>query len=170
VEGFDYNETFTPVAKMTNVRCFLAVAVSQGWDLHQFDINNAFLHADLDEEVHMTLPPGFTCTNPRQVCQLQKSLYGLRHAHDTGLLNSPPNCVSMDLFIPMQTTLSSPTGKRMFLWLYNVFMALLVYVEDIVLARNDHRACADLKSYPHSCFSIKDLGPLKYFLEIEVAH
>ena len=49
-------------------------------------------------------------------------------------------------------------------------MALLVYVDDIVLASNDHHACANFKSNLHSYFSIKDLGPLKYFLGIEVAH
>ena len=47
-------------------------------------------------------------------------------------------------------------------------MALLVYVNDIVLASNDHHECDEYKSYCHSCFSIKDLGPLKYFLRIEV--
>ena len=48
-------------------------------------------------------------------------------------------------------------------------MALLVYVDDIVLASNDRHACDEFKSYLHSCFSIKDLGPLKYFLGIKVA-
>jgi len=48
-------------------------------------------------------------------------------------------------------------------------MALLVYVDDIVLASNDPHLCDEFKSYLHSCFSIKDLGPLKYFLGIEVA-
>ena len=48
-------------------------------------------------------------------------------------------------------------------------MALLVYVDDIIQARNDTRACQDFKAYLHSCFHIKDLGPLKYFLGIEVA-
>ena len=50
-----------------------------------------------------------------------------------------------------------------------VVMALLVYVHDIVLARNNTQAYIDFKSHLHVCFSIKDLGPLKYFLDIEVA-
>jgi len=48
-------------------------------------------------------------------------------------------------------------------------LALLVYVDDIILTRNDTKACTEFKSYLHTCFSIKDLGPLKYFLGIEVA-
>jgi len=45
-----------------------------------------------------------------------------------------------------------------------------VYVDDIVLASNDSHASNEFKTYLHTCFSIKDLGPLKYFLGIEVAH
>jgi len=49
-------------------------------------------------------------------------------------------------------------------------MALLVYVDDIVLAGNDTHACSAFKAYLHDCFNIKDLRPLKYFLGIGVAH
>ena len=66
--------------KMTSVRWFLSVAVARGWALYQMDVNNAFLHSDLDEEVYMHLPPGFTSSDTNKVCKLQKSLYGLRQA------------------------------------------------------------------------------------------
>jgi len=47
-------------------------------------------------------------------------------------------------------------------------MALLVYVGDIILAGNNSHACTKFKEYLDACFSIKDLGTLKYFWGIEV--
>ncbi|KAJ6944960.1 hypothetical protein NC651_000098 [Populus alba x Populus x berolinensis] len=76
--GFDYEETFTPVAKMTTVRTILAIAASKGWPLHQIDVKNAFLYRNLKEEIYMKLAPGMSTTASDEVCKLRRSLYELK--------------------------------------------------------------------------------------------
>lgn len=58
-KGEDFIETFAPVAKLITVQTLLSVAIAKGWELHQMDVHNEFLHGDLAEEVYMKLPPRF---------------------------------------------------------------------------------------------------------------
>jgi len=51
--GINYEETYSPVAKMTTVRIIIAMAATKGWSLHQMDVKNVFFHGDLWEEVYM---------------------------------------------------------------------------------------------------------------------
>jgi len=48
-------------------------------------------------------------------------------------------------------------------------MALLIYVDDLVLTGKNPKVSVEFKSYLNNCFQIKDLDPLKYFLGTEVA-
>lgn len=163
LEGIDYHETFAPVAKMVTVRTYLAVAAAKDWEIHQMDVHNAFLHGDLQEEMYMTMPPGFNSGKPGMVCRLNKSLYGLRRA---------PRCWFAKLAAALTHygfTQSYSDYSLFTLRKDKIQLNVLVYVDDLIISGNDHETALHFKGYLSTCFHMKDLGSLKYFLGIEVA-
>lgn len=81
-KSVDFHDTFAPEAKGVSVKTIFSLAAAKNWKVFQLDINNAFLHGDLDEDVYMDIPPGYKISpsDVPLVCKLQKSLYGLRQA------------------------------------------------------------------------------------------
>ena len=162
-EGIDYHETFAPTAKMATIRTFLAVAAAKNWELHQLDVQNAFLHGDLTEEVFMKMPPGFASITPGKVCRLRRSLYGLHQA---------PRCWFAKLADSLKTYGFHQSYSDYSLFAFHeqyVQIHVLVYADDLIISGNDATAVQRVKKYLSSCFHMKDLGQLKYFLGIEVA-
>ena len=63
--GIDYDEIFAPLAHYTTIRSIVALAASQGWSLHQMDVNTAFLHGFLKEEVFVEQLQDFDVHDPK---------------------------------------------------------------------------------------------------------
>ncbi|XP_019158351.1 PREDICTED: uncharacterized protein LOC109155080 [Ipomoea nil] len=146
---------------MTTIRTFLAVAESQKWNIHQMDINNAFLHGDLDEEVYMVLPPGFQAEKLNQVCKLTRSLCGLKQASRQRNSKLTTALLSYDFKQSSADPSLFTRGNG------NQFIALLVNVDDILVASGMMAFIQELKNSPNAAFKIKDLGSLGYFLGME---
>lgn len=163
VEGEDYSETFAPVVKMNTVRTLLKIIAVNKWEVYQMDVHNVFLHSDLEEEVYMKLPQGFRHSDPTKVCRLHKSLYGLKQA---------PRCWFAKLSTSLKEYGFTQSYKDYSLFIYRkdaIEMRVLVYVDDLLICGNNDDALSAFKGYLGTCFHMKDLGKLKYFLGLEVS-
>jgi hypothetical protein len=81
VEGLDFEETYTLVARLKAMRMLLAFATHHDFKLYQMDVKSVFLNGPIQELVYVEQPPGFKDPNfPNHVFKLQKALYGLKQA------------------------------------------------------------------------------------------
>lgn len=111
---------------MTSVHVILALVTTNNWFLHQLDVNNAFLHGELNEEVYMKAPKGYNILIGK-VLKLNKSLYSLKQA-------------SRQWYAKLSTTLisygfeSTTSDYSLFIKHTNSsFIALLVSVDMLLL-------------------------------------
>uniref|UniRef100_A0A5B7AA01 Reverse transcriptase Ty1/copia-type domain-containing protein n=1 Tax=Davidia involucrata TaxID=16924 RepID=A0A5B7AA01_DAVIN len=161
--GLDYSDMFSLVIKPTTIRVVLCLALAYGWPLRQLDVNNAFLHGSLSDEVYMAQPPGFIdSTYPSHVCQLRKAIYGLKQA---------PRAWYKELstFLLHQGFLQSNSDASLFIYNHNgLLVYFLVYVDDLIITGNSNSFISAFITSLSQRFSIKDLGSLNYFLGVEV--
>ncbi|KAE8719673.1 hypothetical protein F3Y22_tig00109926pilonHSYRG00011 [Hibiscus syriacus] len=163
-KGVDYDEIFSPVVRHTSIRAVLALVAS--WDLHleQMDVKTAFLHGDLEEQIYMRQPEGFTQPgNEHLVCRLKKSLYGLKQSprqwykrFDSYMIKIGYNRCEYDCCVYVK---SLDDGS---------FIFLLLYVDDMLIAAKNMDDVIGLKTLLSREFDMKDLGAAKKILGMEI--
>lgn len=162
VEGVDFHESFSPVAKWSTIRVLIHLATFQKWELHQVDVSNAFLHGYLPEEIFMKPPKEYTKAGPGQVCKLNRSLYGLKQASREWNVEFSTHLLSYGCTqFPHDHCFFTRNAN-------NVFLAVLVYVDDVLITGSSLVAIQDIKSSLYQKFTIKDMGAVHYFLGIEI--
>jgi Reverse transcriptase (RNA-dependent DNA polymerase) len=131
-EGLDYFETFNSVVKPTTIRVVLTVALAHDWHIHQLDVNNIFLHGDLEETIFMQQPPNFVDSlYPHKVCLLKKILYGLQQTPRAWFYK-------LKTFLLSQHFICSQSNNSLFIFRENnTVVYLLVYVNDIIITGNN---------------------------------
>ncbi|GKF76084.1 putative ribonuclease H-like domain-containing protein, partial [Tanacetum coccineum] len=80
-EGIDYDEVFSPVARIEAIRLFLAYASFKDFMVYHMDVKNAFLYGKIKKEVYVCQPPGFEDPDfPNRVYKVENALYELHQA------------------------------------------------------------------------------------------
>jgi ATP-binding cassette subfamily B (MDR/TAP) protein 1 len=163
-KGIDFEEIFSPVVKMSSIRVVLGLAASLNLEVEQLDVKTAFLHGDLEEEIYMEQPEGFKVKGKENlVCQLKKSLYGLKQAlrqwykkfdsfmidHGCRRTNSD-HCVFVKRF---------DDGE---------FIILLLYVDDMLIVGQNSEKISKLKADMKKHYAMKDLGSAKHILGMSI--
>jgi hypothetical protein len=163
VEGLDFGETFSPVARLEAIRILLAFATSKGFKLYQMDVKSAFLNGVIQEEVYVRQPLGFESPKyPDRVYKLSKALYGLKQAPQawharlrTVLLEHGYVMGSID------KTLSSLIHGT-------DFLLVQIYVDDIIFDDSFHTLVSRFQEMMESEFQMSMMGDLTFFLGIQV--
>src|SRR3954454_6554294 len=163
IQGVDYDETFSPVAKLKSVRILLAIAAYYNYEIWHMDVKTAFLNGDIDEELYMMQPKGFVDPkDANKVCKLQRSIYGLKQASRSWNQRFDKVIKSFGF---IQTYGEACIYKKVS---GSSVAFLILYVDDILLIGNDVDLLNSVKEYLNNSFSMKDLGEAAYILGIKI--
>ncbi|GKB30588.1 retrovirus-related pol polyprotein from transposon TNT 1-94 [Tanacetum coccineum] len=163
-EGINFEESFAPVARIEAIRIFIANASSKNTTIYQMDVNTSFFNGELKEEVYVSPPEGFIDPDhPTHVYRLKKALYGLKQAprawYDTLSRFLLDNKFSKGAVDPTLST--RKTGKHILL--------VQIYVDDIIFASTDPKACAIFSNEMSSKFQMLMMGQMYFFLVLQVS-
>jgi len=186
--GVDYHQTFAPVARLETIRTMMALAAELKLKIWQFDVVTAYLNCHLEEEVIMEMPEMLEEMLRRIVtktshtsevhsraqtmlrmikeggnaCHLKRALYGLRQAGRQWHTKLSQKLKSLGF----KATVNEPC--LYYGWRNSEIMIVTIYVDDLLVAARDKAWIQETKDQLLQDFEIKDLGPARYCLGLEI--
>ncbi|GKC37869.1 retrovirus-related pol polyprotein from transposon TNT 1-94 [Tanacetum coccineum] len=162
--SIDFEESFTPVARIEVIRIFVANAANKNMMIFQMYIKTAFLNGKLKEEVYISQPEGFVHhDNPSHVYKLKKALYDLKQAP----------CTWYDMLSSF--LLSQHFSKGAFdLTLFtqnegNDLLLVQIYVDDIIFASTNTAMCNEFDNLMTTKFKMSMMGQMSFFLGLQIS-
>ncbi|KAG8480232.1 hypothetical protein CXB51_024818 [Gossypium anomalum] len=160
----DFTDVFSPVVNHSSIRALLGNVAMHDLELEQLDVKTAFLHGELEEDIYMQQPEGFIVSEKEDyICLLRKSLYGLKQSprqwykrFDSFMTSHDFKRSSLDSCVYFK---KNSDGS---------FVYILLYVDDMLIAAKDKREIRKVKAQLSEEFEMKDLGPAKKILGIEI--
>ncbi|GAA6016628.1 hypothetical protein JCM10207_000127 [Rhodosporidiobolus poonsookiae] len=161
--GVDFRETFAPVAKLISIRVLLSLAAQHRLHVHQADVDKAYLHGSLDEELYMRIPEGINDPSlAGKVLKLNRALYGLKQA----------GCVwNHHIHASLVALGYSRTRSDACVYVRCNGAALhyiALYINDLLFVSPSTAKVDGIKGGLKTEYGIKDLGEANFILGIQV--
>ncbi|KAG8472415.1 hypothetical protein CXB51_035361 [Gossypium anomalum] len=139
IPGVGFIDVFSPVVKHSSIRALLGIVAMHDLELEQLDVKTAFLHGELEEDIYMQQPEGFTVLEKRGLCLFAEKV--------------------PFKFETVTKRVKNSDGS---------FVYLLLYIDDMLIAAKDKGEIRKVKAQLSEEFEMKDLGPAKKILGIEI--
>ncbi|GKF23921.1 retrotransposon protein, putative, ty1-copia subclass, partial [Tanacetum coccineum] len=161
--GVDYEEPFSPIVDIRAIRILLAITTFYDYEIWQMDVKTAFLNDHLSKDVYMVQPLGFMDPkHPNKFCKLQCFIYGWKQASRSWNkrfdVEIKKICFTQNSNEPCVYHKASGSNVAF----------LILYVDDILLMRNNVTMLQEVNSWLYKCFSMKDIGEAAYILRINI--
>ncbi|GJS92056.1 putative ribonuclease H-like domain-containing protein [Tanacetum coccineum] len=162
-EGIDYDEVFTPVARIEVIRLFLAYASFMGFTIYQIDVKSAFLYGTIEEEVYVNQPPGLVDPEfPDRVYKVKKALYGLHQAPRAWY-------ETISKYLMENGFRRGTIDKTVFIKkINNDILLVQVYVDDIIFGSTKQSLSTEFEQLMHKRFQMSSIRELTFFLGLQV--
>nr|GEY32311.1 putative ribonuclease H-like domain-containing protein [Tanacetum cinerariifolium] len=163
-DEIDYDEVFSPVARIKVIRLFLAYTSFKDFVVYKMDVKSAFLYGKIKEEVYVYQPLGFEDPEfPDRVYKVEKSLYGLHQAFRAWY-------ETLSTYLLENRFHRGQIDKTLFIKRFKGDILLVqVYVDDIIFGSTRKDMCTEFEKMMHKKFQMSSMGELTFFLRLQVA-